>query len=251
MSILKWFIRINQQICNKIELLLPTAKPDITELYSKTVATYVNSMPKQVIIDVGGGRQTSFAKYLNPELKHKLIVIDSLKEELKKNIYANQIIITDIDKKLPLQPSSADLIASRYVLEHLNNLSVFVSDSQKALKNGGYFIHLFSCKFALFAVLNQLLPDNFSNILLNYLVPGSKNIRGYKTSYNKCYYDKVIKILTSNGFWIESVVISYYQSRYFSFFVPFYLISILYELFIRTLGLKNLCSYILIVAKKI
>lgn len=250
MNPFKWFVKINYQICNKIELFLPIAKPDITDLYSKTVAKYANSKPQQVIIDIGGGRLTSFAKLLIPEMKHTLTVIDSEANELKKNPDADQIIVANINKDLPLQFNSADLIVSRYVLEHLENLPGFISKSQKVLKNGGYFIHLFSCKFALFTILNQLLPNKFSKTLLNYLVPGSKNIRGFKTNYHECYYDKIIKIFTENRFKVEDIVISYYQSRYFSFFLPFYIISVFYEIILQMLGLKNLCAYILIIAKK-
>ncbi len=43
---------------------------------------------------------------------------------------------------------------------------------------------------------------------------------------------------------------SYYQSQYFDFFVPLYLVSALYEALIQALGVKNLCAYLLIVARK-
>lgn len=250
MSLFYKFIKINQKICNKIENILPYTKPDITVLYSQVVAEYANKKKHQVIVDMGGGRLTPFAKYLDQKIKHKLIVIDFSEEELKKNIHADQIIIADINKKLPLKSNSADLIVSRYVLEHVDNLPNFLSHSRKALKNGGYFIHLFSCKFALFSILNQLFPSQLARFLLNNLIPASQHIRGFKTNYNYCYYDAIVNVFTQNKFSIKKVYLSYYQSRYFSFFVPFYIISIFYEIILRMLGLKNLCAYILIVTQK-
>ena len=44
--------------------------------------------------------------------------------------------------------------------------------------------------------------------------------------------------------------LSYYQSRYFGFFVPLYLMSALYEALIRALGIRDLSAYLLIVARK-
>lgn len=244
------FLEINQKICFKIENILPHTKPDITELYTTVVSEYANKKAGRIIVDIGGGRYTPFAKYLSPAKKHKLIVIDSLEKELRNNVDADQIIVADINKQLLLKPNSTDLIVSRYVLEHLDNLPSFLSHSQKILKDGGYSIHLFSGKFALFAIINQLLPDKLSNILLNHLIPGSKNIRGFHTSYNQCYYQAMMNNFQSHGFKIERVVINYYQSRYFSFLLPLYLISVVYELIIHTLGLKNLCAYLLIIAQK-
>lgn len=250
MSLIKDFIHINQIICSKIENLLPYTKPDITETYSQIVAEYANKQNNTVIVDIGGGRTTAFAKNLNPKLKHKLIVVDESEKELEKNIDANEILVADINRTLPLKSQYADLIVSRYVFEHLENLPNFVSNSNQVLKKGGYSVYLFSCKFALFAILNQILPNRITKFLLNLLIPDSKHIRGFKTNYNHCYYDAIINIFIKNRFSIKKVYISYYGSRYFRFFLPFYLISIIYEIILQILGIKNLCAYILIIAKK-
>lgn len=250
MTFIKNFVETNQKICSKIETLLPYTKPDITGLYSSITAEYANKQNNQVIVDIGGGRLTPFAKYLNPKLKHKLIVIDESENELKKNTSANQTITADLNKELPLKSNSTDLIVSRYVFEHLKDISDFISASGQVLKKNGYSINLFSCKFSPFAILNQLIPDNLTSSLLNYLVPNSKHIRGFKTNYNNCYYDAIINVFTNNGFSVEKIYISFYGSRYFRFFLPFYLISVIYEIMLQIFGVKNLCAYILIIAKK-
>lgn len=249
MNLIRNFIHINQKICNKLENFLPYTKPDITEFFSEIVTQYANKKEGQTIVDIGGGRFTPFAKKFNPKLKHKLIVIDENKNELIKNDDANQIIIADVNKILPLETNSADLIVSRYVFEHLENLPNFILNSNKILKKNGYSIHLFSCKFALFSLLNQLLPRKLTNKLLHMFINES-NVHGFKTNYDNCYYKSIINIFTKSGFSIEKIYLNYYGSRYFSFFLPFYLISVFYEIILQMLGLKNLCSYILIIAKK-
>jgi len=66
----------------------------------------------------------------------------------------------------------------------------------------------------------------------------------------KPYYSAIVDIFTKKGFSIDQIKISYYGSRYFSFFVPFFIISVIYEVILQSIGIKNLGSYILIVAKK-
>lgn len=229
------------------EKKLPHTKPDITKLYSETVIKLANNFKNPVIVDIGGGRLTPFANKLNP--KHKLIVLDIDENELKFNKDADEKIIMQ-GQEIPLKINSADLIVSRYTLEHFNNPEIFIKNSYKILKSGGYSIHLFSCKYALFAIINQLIPNKLSQLLLNKFVPNSKHIRGYKTYYNQCYYSKIIDVFKKSGFEFKDIFLSYYQSRYFSFFLPFYLLSIFYEFIIYSLGIKNLSAYILIIVKK-
>lgn len=241
------FIDVNQKISDKVEIFLNFSNPDISETYTKEVFEYANKKNKQKIVDIGGGRFTPFAKYLRPNLKNKLIVIDKNINELKQNMNADKIIVADVNKKLPIK--SADMVTSRYVLEHLNNLPNFISNSNEVLKKNGVSIHLFSCKFAIFSLLNQFLPRKLTNNLLHSFVPESE-LHGFKTNYNHCYYDAIIKIFTDNGFSIKKIYLSYYGSRYFRFFLPIYLLSVFYEIILQILGLKNLCAYILIVTKK-
>lgn len=250
MNILKNFLEINQKICMSIENILPIAKPDITENYSLIVADFANKKSGQVIVDIGGGRLSPFTKYMNPKIKNKLIVVDENKEELEQNIDADEIFVADVNKMLTLKPGSADLIVSRYVFEHLSNLPNFISGSKKILIKEGYTIHLFSCKFALFAILNQILPKKLTNKLLNSFIPDSKHIHGFKANYDHCYYSTILNFFKNKGFSIEKIYISYYGSRYFSFFLPFYIISVFYEIILQVLSIKNLCAYILIIAKK-
>lgn len=226
---------------------LPYTKPDITDYYSEVAVNLANNFKNPLIVDAGGGRLTPFAKKIKKS--HKLIVLDSDKNELKYNFDADKKLIM-INDTIPLKKNSANLIVSRYTLEHLNNPEIFIKNSYKILKNGGYSVHLFSCKYAPFSAVNQLLPDKLSQFLLNKFIPNSKHIRGYKTYYKSCYYSKIIEIFKRSKFEITDISLSYYQSRYFSFFLPFYLLSILYEFIIYSLKLKNLSAYILIIAKK-
>ena len=52
------------------------------------------------------------------------------------------------------------------------------------------------------------------------------------------------------GFEVDAVRVSYYQSEYFSFFVPAYLLSAAYELAVYAAKAPNLAAYVLLVARK-
>jgi hypothetical protein len=106
------------------------------------------------------------------------------------------------------------------------------------------------CKFALFAIINQLLPKKVSRYLLDKFTTNPERL-GFVAYYDKCYYSAFTSLLKSHGFKIIDMRLSYRSSGYFSFFVPIFILSAIYEFVVKTLNLKNLSSYLLVVAKKI
>lgn len=249
-NIVKNFIALNREISRRVEKLLPQAHLEITDFYDIVVAGFINRKSNQIIVDIGGGKETSFAKYKNPKLNNKIIAVDLDEDEIKYNRDADEKIIADVSKDLPFKDNSVDLIVSRYVLEHIEDVDKFIKNSQRALKPGGYSINLFSSGNAPFAILNRILPHSFSQKILSLFLPGSEEIRGFRIYYNLTY-KKAKNLYRGHGFQIENIKLSYYQSRYFAFFIPLYLISVVFEIILMTLHLKNLSSYILIVARKI
>ncbi|MDO8639017.1 MAG: class I SAM-dependent methyltransferase [Candidatus Daviesbacteria bacterium] len=242
---------INRTICQKIEQYLPHAHPDLTELYNQIVAKQINTSKNLIVLDVGAGRTIPYISLLSPQANPTLIALDFNEKELAFNKHFDKKIVADLNEKLPLTNKSVDLIISRYTLEHLKNMDNFLKESNRVLKTKGKSIHLFSCKYAPFSLLNQLLPHKISHLLLSHFIPGGTDIHGFKTHYNYCNYSSVKKLFKKNGFEVKNLYLSYYQSRYYNFFVPFYLLSILYESILNLLNLKNLGAYILIESQKI
>lgn len=243
------FFNYNRKICAFFERYLPMEK-GIYKPYDKTVAKYMNSNNGQKILDVGGGKSCSFIKYKNPNLDTKIVVVDISPEELKHNFGVDEKIVADITQKMPFNEEEFDLIVSRSVFEHLENLEDFIKNSKPLLKEKGHYIHVFPCRFALFGIFNQLFPEKIKNQLLYLLIPGSKGKSDFKAFYDKCYYSAIVSLLKKNNFEIVEIKISYYQSYYFNFFAPLYLLSVIYELIINYLDIKNLGAYILFVARK-
>lgn len=245
---LKAFIRANQRICNAIEPLLPHSRTNLFGLYIDTVSKRMNAKREQLIVDVGGGKSCPFSKYRLPELHTRIVCIDMSGDEMRHNNDVDEKRVADITRELPLEKGEADLVVSRSVLEHLLDVENFIELSAKGIKPGGHFIHLVPSRFAPFALINQLLPDAISRRILFFLRPESVGIGGYPAHYNACWHSALARLLPKHGFTVETIEVSFYQSEYFAFFVPFYLASALYELAVWKLGLKNLCAYLLVVA---
>lgn len=244
------FFAFNQRLCKKIEPYLPQNRPRIYKTYSKIVGHYMNLRPHQIVVDIGGGKSCSFRKYRKAHLQSKIIAVDISAQELEHNDDVDEKRVADAVCNLPFAQEEVDMIVSRSVLEHLNQLELFIANAHKILKTDGHFIHLFPSKFAPFAVLNQILPHKLAKTILYLLREESKGIGGFPALYDQCYYRAIKKLLLRYNFEIVEFQLSYYQSRYFSFLLPLFLASALYEICIRALNIKNLSAFVLVVARK-
>lgn len=242
------FFQWNEAFCRWIDPHLPQFNERME--YDEAVASFMNATAGLVVVDVGAGGECPFAELRKPELHTQIIGIDMSADEMKDNADLDLKLVADLSKALPLGDQQVDLIVSRSVLEHLTDQNRFVNEAKRVLKTKGLFIHLYPCKYAPFAILNRLLPRKLTRKLLHDLVPESRGISGYPAFYDRCSYSAMKSLLQKNGFEILRFRFGYYQSAYYRFFFPFYLLSILYELIIRALHVKNLSAQILVVARK-
>jgi SAM-dependent methyltransferase len=247
---LRRFFDVNRRASVWVESRLPQARVDLFPLYETIVAKYMNARPGQLVADVGGGRSCPFAKDRLPELRTRIVAVDVSEEEIKHNHDVDETRVANIMERLPFAPGEVDMIVSRSVLEHLTDLESFVANSHTALKSGGYFIHLIPARYAPFAVINRALPAWFSKKVLYFFHPKVKGICGFPAFYDRCSHSAFTRVLDAQGFEVEDSIVSYYQSRYYDFFFPAYLLSALYEMVAKASGQKDLAAYLLIVARK-
>ena len=242
-------VNFNKKI-SRILGKLRLQKGNIYSYYEETVIKHMKS--NQTIVDVGGGKKSFVTEHKKQYENSKVIAVDISDDELAFNDEVDEKIVADVTKEIPISDASVDMIISRSVLEHLVDQDKFFENANRVLRKNGesYFIHIFPSKFSLFAIVNQLLPKSISNRLLGAIFPESKKTNGFPAYYNKCYYSAMKKMLIENEFEIEEFECNYYQSAYFGFFFPLYFLSLLWDNFCYIFKIKNLCSYICIVAKK-
>lgn len=251
MGALDSFIGLNRRASRFLEGRLPQARHDPRDVYAETVARHMNSRPDPVLVaDVGGGKSCPFAALRDPRKQIRIVAVDVSAEELAANADVDEKRVADITRTLPLADGEADLVVSSSVLEHLRDTEAFVVQSRRALKPGGYAVHLFPSRFAPFAVANQLLPRSVSNRLLRASFPDSEGILGFPAHYDRCYLSAMRSLHERHGFEVLEASVGYYQSDYVALLAPAYVLSALYELLLYSLDLKNLAANVLLVARK-
>jgi SAM-dependent methyltransferase len=250
---IKNFIKFNRNFCKNFCTYLPQARiAGIYRFFEEVVGKYANSRNNQVIVDVGAGNSCHFINQINKGLDNKIIGIDVNLESLRNNVDVNEKLVGNVISGFPFKNDSIDIIVSRSVVEHLDNVEKFIINLQRVLRKGGYSIHAFPSKFAPFAVINQLLPNKLSRKILFYIFPESKGQCGFVSFYNKCYFSAIKTLFEKYNFEIIDIHISYMQSHgYFGFFIPLFLIVAFYEMLLYYFGAKNLCAYILVITKKL
>jgi SAM-dependent methyltransferase len=245
------FVAANKRVSYRIERRLPQRQLDIQAAYDQTVATHMSTLAGgAVVVDVGAGKECTFARYRERAAEVRVIGVDRSSDELAENRDVDEKRVADVTLGLPFETGEVDLVVSRSVIEHLRDSESFVQEACRILKPGGYCIHLFASKFAPFAIANQMLPAKVATQLLNTMHPECSGKLGFESHYDKTYVSGMRDLLVRNGFEVEKVLVSYYQSGYYNFFLPFYLLSAIYELLVQALRAENLAAKVMIVAKK-
>jgi SAM-dependent methyltransferase len=244
------FFRANERLCTRVAHILPQAQVNLHQLYVETVARYMSKIGSPVIVDSGGGARCHFAQHRLRDSAARIIAVDISAEELARNVDVDEKRIADITRELPFSNEEADLVVSRSVLEHLTTVDPFVAEAMRILKHGGYFIIVFPSKFAPFSLANQLLPNAISKRMIDFVWPERKGVLGFPAFYDRCYVSAMETVLRECGFEIIESHVGYYQSSYFNFFLPLFLLSALWEAIVRSVAARNLAANCLIVARK-
>ena len=213
--------------------------------YEQLVGEVLRAAAPRTVVDVGGGRHCPFAT--GRPAGTRIIAVDVSAEELRGNTDVDEVRVADGSRALPFPDGSVDLITSRSVLEHLPDLPAFFAEAARVLRPGGEMVHTFPCRYAPFAVLNRALPGAVTRrALRTFLDPSAAGYHGFPAVYDRCYPAAVRAALAANGFVVRDMRLSYYQSAYFAFFVPAYVLSCAYEVTVRRLGVRDLCAYMLL-----
>jgi len=253
MYLLTRFIAANQRLSKAIEDRLPARfKRHIQTLYKYKAAELINRRPGQVVLDIGGGKECPFWQYLDDPRRHFIIALDLSEKELRSNRQLQHKIVADAAaSRFPFYDGSADLVVSRSAVEHIRDNAAFFANCARVLRRGGVMVHAFPGRYAPFALINQLLPNRFARRLVGSLHPEwlEEDNYGFLAFYDRCYFSAVQDLLTRNGFGNFKFEFLYYQSIYFNFFFPLYVLMLAYDLIASALGSRNLASGIVVTAE--
>lgn len=247
---IRWFINLNKKCSKAIAKIFPNTKCDMGACYHEQITKSLAD--NYTVLDVGGGRKCQFQE---DRLKFKnvhVIALDPSEDELNYNNDVEEKIVFAMgtDQPSPLKDSSIDVVVSHMVLEHIRNNDLTMREVNRILKPGGTFISVMPSKFALFAMINRMLPSWLTNKVLFFFMPEEKGVKGFKAYYDRIYYPAIDKLLTRHGFSSTEYFFSYHQSEYFEAFVPCEIVSLLWDFLMYLFGVKPLCAYICFTAHK-
>lgn len=246
------FIAANRRLSRAVEDLLPQSfRRHLHTFYKYEVAEWINRRPGLVVLDIGGGKSCPFVQFIDEPWRHTIIAVDADEVELRRNPDLGDKLVADAAAPhLPFRDGSVDLIVSRSVVEHLRDNRAFFANCARTLRPGGALIHTFPCRFAPFALLNQILPNPLTRRLIARFHPQWQDECGFPARYDRCWFSAMRRLLESCGFENPRFAFRYYQSIYFDFFFPLYLVMLSYDLIVFSLGMRNLACAMLVTAER-
>ena len=80
----------------------------------------------------------------------------------------------------------ADLIVSKYLLEHVSNNAKTFKNIENWLNTNGLSVHVFPLGFHPFSIANRLVGNGLARLLIPIIRPGSESVTGYPAYYHMC-----------------------------------------------------------------
>ncbi|MBI4743355.1 MAG: class I SAM-dependent methyltransferase [Actinobacteria bacterium] len=218
---------------------------DISQQYEDIILKMIDK--DSIIVDIGCGRTSRFAKYKNSY--KRLIGIDISEEEIQHNWEVDEKIICDERKKIILPDDSVNLIVSFFVLEHIANPAKFFSEIKRVLKPSGKFVLLAPNSLYPVFFLNKFMPDRkLKEILLTRVAK-----RDLKTIFPVYYRANSLFAINKlrNKKIFKSIEVTYLGGPFdlhFSFFL--FRLGVYFERLLRFFKINCLLPHMMIIGEK-
>ena len=243
-------IAANRRCCEALAGVLPHTREDFSSRYVETVAQVIERNRGQLVVDVGAGHICPYAARLPTDHRPHIVGIDLSPEDMKGNDSLDEKRVSDVVVGgIPFDDGEVDIVTSRSVLEHLADVELFIGESARVLKRGGYSIHLLSGGLSHLALINRVMPEKLAREMLYALHPTSRGVGGQPTVYDRCRYGALKRMFEGNGFDTVDISASF-GSNYMYFFVPLFLVESLYLIALQTLRARSLAVTYLAVARR-
>lgn len=173
----------------------------------------IDELPvKGTVADVGGGKKPYLPDYPDS------IGIDIDAEELAQGAYTERLVADITKDDLP----EVDTVICRFTLEHVRDAEAAIANLVGMLRPGGHGYISAPCRYALFARLNRVLPEDLKRRVMHALYPGKQG-DGFPAYYDKASPAEYSQLIEKHGGTVVEIRRSYF-SGYFTFFTPLHLL---------------------------
>jgi SAM-dependent methyltransferase len=143
--------------------------------------------PSAVVVDIGGGRQCAYSHAVPQDSAIRLVAVDISPEEVAASQDVTDRRVADVAEGLPFGDAEADLIVSRYCLEHVDGVPRAAQHMLRVLKPGGKAIHFMPCRYSTVGVAARVLPFGPLLKLLHFVDPDTVGKVEFDVHYDHCY----------------------------------------------------------------
>lgn len=234
----KWNTSVSKRMIKFLEDKIGSIDQSEKFFYSQFNKEYKDS----VVLEIGGTSRPIFNKSL---IGHYVgLDIDS-KFDFKEKYHEYFVqSCEEYNDKI-----KADLIFSKYLLEHVPNNYLTFQNIESWLNKGGKSIHIFPLGYHPFSIANKLVGNSLAKKLISYLRPGTETITGYPAFYHLCNSKDLSKLATKSKLKYE-VKYFFGAEEYFAFFFPLSLLMHLFNRFCHFFRLNIFASNAVLIISK-
>ncbi len=177
---------------------LPTDKT-LWNAFEREVDRRIRELPDGAeVLDIGGGRRFVYHHALRPGIR--LVSVDVSYQELQLNEHADEIIVADVSKNIPLPDGCANLVISRAVLEHVSDVRAAAHEIARVLSPDGYTHHLLAGRDSLTAIAARILPFRPLLWLLHRVLPETADEVEFEVHYDRGTPAELDRVFREAGF---------------------------------------------------
>jgi SAM-dependent methyltransferase len=217
------------------------------ERFDDLVGEHAQRLPdKGVVVDLGGGRNCTFADRVPRERGVQIVAVDICPDELAANTDADETRVADVADRLPFDDASVDLLVSRALLEHVDGVPRAVAEMGRVTRDGGVVLHFVPCRNSLFGLAARLLPFGPLKALTHFVRPETRGVVEFDVHYDCCTPTRMRELLVAAGFRKVEISVCWSQSGYFLPVFPAYVPVAAYQWLVRALRLESLAAYMIV-----
>jgi 2-polyprenyl-6-hydroxyphenyl methylase/3-demethylubiquinone-9 3-methyltransferase len=243
------FLDANRRASRRLAARLPHARKSLTDAYLREVTSRLR--PGMTVANVGTGGRCDYARRRPAGGAVRIVGVDVSQEAMAGNADVDERRVADVVRHgMPFADGELDMVTSRSVIEHLDDVERFIAESARALRPGGWSVHILPGRFGVFALINGVLPHRLARRLLFTLRPSMIGIGGYPVVYDRCSARELRALFERHGHDVVLLRAGYSGAQYFEFLFPLFLLVTAWEGLCALLGAEQLAPRLLIVARR-